>query len=851
MQSISQQCPNGLGYYETSLHTLDNQRREESSAARSRPHYDDGYSEEQAIGEQPWYGEEGLENIFENALGIQSRQDRQDDQPRRYEQRIRFYSLHTGNLTEKSRSTIPERISPIQDPLKRPFHRPEAPERAEPDPSQDVTDTSINDRTSTTEPDTGGNRSRFWILKEARKKVRQLATTIGYPKEKVDALMSSILESDWGGASGGVALSGSTDSPNKNDEQRGEDARTSGLEAYHLVRELTRKHKETRHRRSRPLQPSDTDQSAPKGPDPQSAAVARVRSRGGVLSNLLKSCGGQDGLNSENASLAPTSSSPRNCENKSDGPESEGRRALGSATTTSGASIPRREKFKWYKKDQGQSTSWTPPLQMMDTVFSARTPKQRRSRGGKLPRLEDEIHVTVHIAEVISRQRFLMMLCKSLMKYGAPTHRLEEYVQMTARVLEVDAQFLYLPGCMIMAFDDPSTRTTEVKLVRIGQGIDLGKLADTHDVYKSVVHDVIGVDEATRELEEIMNRKDKFPTWFAVFMYGVASATVGPFAFGARPIDMPISFLLGCIVGVMQLVIAPRSTLYTNVFEVFASVVNTFLARAIGSIRMGKVNGKQQYLFCFSGIAQSAIVLILPGFLVLCASLELQSHQIVAGSIRMVYAIIYSLFLGYGITVGTTIYGLMDSNANSNTTCPPSDIQNQYLQRFPFVVAMAFWLIVINKGKFRHAPVMVFIATTGYIVNYFSTRKIGSNSEVANTLGAFAIGVLGNLYSRIWHGHAATAILPGIFILVPSGLASSGTLISGVASADEIRGNVTGHNPHQSTSSSASVMSGANTSVWNLGFGMIQIAIGITVGLFLAALLIYPYGKRRSGLFSF
>ena len=35
---------------------------------------------------------------------------------------------------------------------------------------------------------------------------------------------------------------------------------------------------------------------------------------------------------------------------------------------------------------------------------------------------------------------------------------------MTARVLEVSGQFLYLPGCMIMSFDDLTTRTAEVKL---------------------------------------------------------------------------------------------------------------------------------------------------------------------------------------------------------------------------------------------------------------------------------------------------------------------------------------------------------------------------------------------------
>ena len=103
------------------------------------------------------------------------------------------------------------------------------------------------------------------------------------------------------------------------------------------------------------------------------------------------------------------------------------------------------------------------------------------------PRLEDEIRITVHIAETLVRQRYLMKLCQALMQYGAPTHRLEEYMRMSARVLQVDAQFLYIPGAMIMSFDDADTHTTEVKLVKVVQGLDFGKLRDVHEVYKEVV----------------------------------------------------------------------------------------------------------------------------------------------------------------------------------------------------------------------------------------------------------------------------------------------------------------------------------------------------------------------------
>ena len=100
---------------------------------------------------------------------------------------------------------------------------------------------------------------------------------------------------------------------------------------------------------------------------------------------------------------------------------------------------------------------------------------------------------------------------------------------MSARVLETDGQFLYMPGCMIISFDDASTHTTEVKLVKVQQGVDLGKLKDVHEIYKEVVHDVIGVEEATQRLDTIMNSKSKYNSWLLVLAYGFASATVAPY----------------------------------------------------------------------------------------------------------------------------------------------------------------------------------------------------------------------------------------------------------------------------------------------------------------------------------
>ncbi|KAJ5503705.1 hypothetical protein N7463_006579 [Penicillium fimorum] len=698
-----------------------------------------------------------------------------------------------------------------------------------------------------------------------REKTSRLTERLGRPPDEGEPLNASYIPDDL---DSGVPLEelqarrAHHDADQEQALERGESFHepAPSAEAHRLVRSMTAVQDQLRKRKPRGAY-QRSGQTTPENlirDYTQRRRSSGLGGESGILSQLLKLQAVQSGGSSRPESVITDDSDSETQVSSGVSTPKKGSITppFSASQPASGSATPRKEKLKWYKKSAHRSTASLVNASMNLSTASLpagaeaitdvykKHKKQKKHKKHKT-RLEDEIRVTVHIAEIIARQRYIMQLCRALMRYGAPTHRLEEYMQMTARVLEVSGQFLYLPGCMIMSFDDPATRTAEVKLVRMVQGVDLGRLADTHNVYKNVVHDLIGVEEATQELDEIMQRKPRVNKWVLVLVYGLASATVGPFAFMARPIDMPIIFCLGCIVGLMQHIIAPRSTLYSNVFEVTAAIVTSFLARAFGSIMVHR-NGKSEPLFCFSAMAQSSIALILPGFMVLCSSLELQSHQIIAGSIRMVYAIIYSLFLGYGITVGTTIYGLMDGNATSASTCSGMEVYGSiYVRTFPFVAIYAIFLALVNHGKWKQMPVMVFIALSGYVANYFSTTKLGSNSEVANTVGAFTIGVLGNLYSRLWHGHAATAILPGIFVLVPSGLASSGSLIAGIRYADEVRQNL----DNNGTSSGSGSLS--ETSVASLGFGMIQVAIGITVGLFIAALVVYPYGKKRTGLFSF
>ena len=422
------------------------------------------------------------------------------------------------------------------------------------------------------------------------------------------------------------------------------------------------------------------------------------------------------------------------------------------------------------------------------------------------------------------------------MMYGAPTHRLEDYMHRSAQVLGLHLQSFYMPGCMIISFNDTVSRSKDVHIIRCTESLSLSKLEDVHAVYKNIVHNKITTEEAMARLDEIIARSDKFPRWFLVLMYGLASACIGPVSFGARPIDLPMIFLLGCLLGFMKLILPDKSELYRHVFEISTSILTSFLARAFGSIHLGSSR-----TFCFSAMCQASLVMILPGFTITNSALELQSKNMVSGSVRMVYGIIFTLFLAFGITIGITIYGAMDSAATSATECATVW---PFWWKIIFVGPFTICYIIINQGKWKKVPAMVILSLMGWTVNYFSAQRFSANTQIAQTLGALTVGIFANTYSRFGFGLAVALMYPAIFIQVPGSLAASGSLIGGLQSADELT---------RSGPGSGNTTAAPNTEILKAGYAMIEIAIGITAGLSISAFVVYPLRKRRgnSGLFSF
>ncbi|KAK7054200.1 pheromone-regulated membrane protein 10 [Favolaschia claudopus] len=488
------------------------------------------------------------------------------------------------------------------------------------------------------------------------------------------------------------------------------------------------------------------------------------------------------------------------------------------------------------------------------------------SRRKHLMRAKIEFNVT----SMINRQTFLIQLARALMTFGAPSHRIESQLNAAARILEVEAEFIHIPGVIICAFGDPELGCTETHFIKCSGRLSLGALHDVHLVYRKVVHDEISAETAERELGRLLEMPEPYTIFFRCCLAFFLSALICPLAFGGSLVDMWIAGLGAFVLSILQLA-ATKSAIYANVFEITTAIFVSFLARGLSSIR--------DRIFCYTAISSSGIIGILPGYLILTSSLELASKNIVCGSVKMVYALIYTLFLGFGLQIGSDFYLLLDRSARrdlynvvemlnpvttltgtwtadnrtaSNSSIPPTgtwaflyesasetDIIEgcyrprtfpTYLQPFPF---WTHFLIVpvfstlsslanlqpYSKGK--ELVVMVAISCSAYATNKVANHYIFNRSDVVSAIGAFTIGVLGNVYSRKMGGTAFTSMVTGVLFLVPSGLSQAGGIT-------------------------------ANGGGIEIGGAMIAVTIGITVGLFMSQALVYTFGYRKNAaIFSF
>ncbi|KAH8117480.1 DUF1212-domain-containing protein [Phellopilus nigrolimitatus] len=495
-------------------------------------------------------------------------------------------------------------------------------------------------------------------------------------------------------------------------------------------------------------------------------------------------------------------------------------------------------------------------------------------------RRKDDKHVIQYHAESVDEyQKFVLIFAKALLTFGSPSHRVEAQLNSLAKVFELEAQFQVTPGIIQVSFGNPETKSSETCLIKSNVGLSLGRIHQVHNVYRHVLHDDMSASDGNHALRKLIYAPARYNQSIRYFLSYLSCLLICGIAFGGSLNDMWVAGFMGLLVRIMQN-IAAKSDLSASGSEVFTAALVSFIARGFSTI--------PSQFWCFSAISSSGVISLLPGYLILSGSLDIAGKNQSLGSPKIVSGIMTSLYLGFGLTLGSDVFLFIDrparralraaaSNSTSsttiqgtyqalngtsdgfggtggssftgfftfvNTSTPAEQNMVQGCYRNPawgwYLHPMPFWTLFFLVPLFaicssmnnqqhwwhRQMTVMVSIACVSFWITRLCNITLGlrNHPDYVSLIGSWLVGMLGNGYSRRFGGTAFTAMLTGILLLVPDGLSAAG----GLAQSNQ------GEDQDEYTQS------------LTLARKMISVIIGILSGVYSSAAIIYLFGKKKN-----
>lgn len=186
--------------------------------------------------------------------------------------------------------------------------------------------------------------------------------------------------------------------------------------------------------------------------------------------------------------------------------------------------------------------------------------------------------------------------------------------------------------------------------------------------------------------------------------------------------------------------------------------------------------------------------------------MELASRNITSGAIRLFYALTIAILIGYGVLLGVELWRIFEEfNVPSSATCTPVSPWWYFL----LMPALAVSFNIHLQAAPRQWPIMTLTLVCGFTTFYLISLHVRS-LIAAPAITSFVIGMVGNIYAACTGEPAAVPVLPAILLLVPGSLGVRGTL---------------------------AFLQQSQSDGLLFAINMIMTSLGITVGLFAAALV--------------
>lgn len=364
----------------------------------------------------------------------------------------------------------------------------------------------------------------------------------------------------------------------------------------------------------------------------------------------------------------------------------------------------------------------------------------------------------------IEKRRFIIRLGKALHKFGTPAFRMEAHLNNVATFLGVQANFVITPTSLTFVLSQNEELQDYHHVVRVNPGeLDLGSLARTDELVDELSSGQRTLTEAIDRLDEIANKPNPYGRILTFLAFGGSS---GAFAMLMHTSwnDVFWSTLLGFVVCIFVFW-SEHSKRVTDMLEPVSALTTAFLASGIMLIDP-HIN--------IPLVILSAIIAFIPGLALTLGLSEIAARNLMAGTARIMDAImiLFKLYFGavLGMALGQKVFGDIEFVA------PP--ITPDWTS-WAAVTTLSISLVILFRARPKDAPWGVISGYIAYAASIWGAIHLGP--ALGAFVGAFALGVYSNIFSRIMKLPSSIVKLLGLVVLVPGSKVYMGlnTAVSG------------------------------------------------------------------------
>jgi uncharacterized membrane protein YjjP (DUF1212 family) len=344
---------------------------------------------------------------------------------------------------------------------------------------------------------------------------------------------------------------------------------------------------------------------------------------------------------------------------------------------------------------------------------------------------------------------FVLRMGLALHRHGFSAFRLEGVMTSLAAKLGMpDAQVFSTPTSIMAAFGPLGSQQTHLLRVQPGN-MNIGQLTQLDRVANGVLQGELSATDGIRRIHEIEARPAPYTAGLELLAFPLLSAAVARFL-GGGVREIGVSTVLGLLVGLLNWA-AGRQPWVGRVFEPLGAFVASLGAGVIAATRVPHA----VFLSTLAGL-----VVLLPGYNLTIGVRELSTRHLASGTSRLSGALVTFLGIGFGVALGTRLVvewlGVVAT--------PPLEALPGWTLWIAIVLA-GLCFTVIMRAEPRDVLWVVLAGAIAVIAGRLGAGWLGL--ELGAFVGALAVGIAGNTFTRLRDRPSIIMLIPGITMLVP------------------------------------------------------------------------------------